>query len=62
MRNVVFWDVTTCGSCKKNRRFGGTYRTPILPARKGQGPATLQMDATCSSETPVTLTRVDSYG
>jgi hypothetical protein len=23
MKNVVFWDVTTCGSCK-NRRFGGT--------------------------------------
>jgi hypothetical protein len=25
MRNVFFWDVTPCGSCK-NRRFGGTYR------------------------------------
>jgi hypothetical protein len=23
MKNVVFWDVTLCGSCKK-RRFGGT--------------------------------------
>jgi hypothetical protein len=23
MKNVVFWDVTPCGSCKK-RRFGGT--------------------------------------
>jgi hypothetical protein len=23
MKNVVFWDVTQCGSCK-NRRFGGT--------------------------------------
>jgi hypothetical protein len=23
MRNVVFWDITPCGSCK-NRRFGGT--------------------------------------
>jgi hypothetical protein len=23
MNNVVFWDVTPCGSCK-NRRFGGT--------------------------------------
>jgi hypothetical protein len=23
MKNVVFWDVTPCGSCK-NRRFGGT--------------------------------------
>jgi hypothetical protein len=25
MKNVIFWDVTPCGSCK-NRRFGGTYR------------------------------------
>jgi hypothetical protein len=25
MKNVVFWDVTPCGSCK-NRRFGGTWR------------------------------------
>jgi hypothetical protein len=24
MKNAVFWDVKTCGSCK-NRRFGGTY-------------------------------------
>jgi hypothetical protein len=24
-KNVIFWDVTPCGSCK-NRRFGGTYR------------------------------------
>jgi hypothetical protein len=24
MKNVVFWDVTQCGSCK-NQRFGGTY-------------------------------------
>jgi hypothetical protein len=25
MKNAVFWDVTSCGSCK-NRRFGGAYR------------------------------------
>jgi hypothetical protein len=25
MKNGVFWDVTSCGSCK-NRRFGGTQR------------------------------------
>jgi hypothetical protein len=24
MKNAVFWDVTTCGSCK-NQRFGGKY-------------------------------------
>jgi hypothetical protein len=23
MKNVIFWDVTSCGSCA-NRRFGGT--------------------------------------
>jgi hypothetical protein len=25
MKNGVFWEVTSCGSCK-DRRFGGTYR------------------------------------
>jgi positive regulator of sigma E activity len=25
MKNAVFWDVTSCGSCE-SRRFGGTYR------------------------------------
>jgi hypothetical protein len=25
MKNDVFWEVTSCGSCK-NRRFGGTLR------------------------------------
>jgi hypothetical protein len=25
MRNVVFWDMKPCGTCK-NRRFGGMYR------------------------------------
>jgi hypothetical protein len=25
LKNVVFWNVTSCGSCK-NRRFGGKYR------------------------------------
>jgi hypothetical protein len=24
MKNAVFWDMTSCGSCK-NRRFRGTY-------------------------------------
>jgi hypothetical protein len=24
MENIVFWDVTLCGSCK-NQRFEGTY-------------------------------------
>jgi hypothetical protein len=25
MKNGVFWDFTSCGSCK-NQRFGGTWR------------------------------------
>jgi hypothetical protein len=25
LKNAIFWDVKSCGSCK-NRRFGGTYR------------------------------------
>jgi hypothetical protein len=29
MQNGVFWDVTSCGSCK-NRRFGGTYHLVFL--------------------------------
>jgi hypothetical protein len=28
MKNAVFSDITPCGSWK-NRRFGGTYRSPI---------------------------------
>jgi hypothetical protein len=28
MKNAVFWNGTSCGSCK-NRRFGGTYRLHI---------------------------------
>jgi hypothetical protein len=27
MTNVIFWDVTPCGSCK-NRRFEETYPPP----------------------------------
>jgi hypothetical protein len=27
MKNVEFWDVTPCGSCK-NRHFGGMSRLP----------------------------------
>jgi hypothetical protein len=26
MKNAVFWDVTPCGSCGKNRRSGETCR------------------------------------
>jgi hypothetical protein len=26
MKDVVFWDVRSCGSSKISRRFGGTYR------------------------------------
>jgi hypothetical protein len=37
MKSVVFWDMTSCGSCK-NRRPGGTYHL---------------MEAKRSSENPV---------
>jgi hypothetical protein len=52
MKNVVFWDVTPCGSCK-NKRVGRTQShvvpsSPILVA--------LMMEALSSSETSV-LTR-----
>jgi hypothetical protein len=35
MKNVVYWDVTTCGSCK-NRRFGGTCHYFISVTRIGE--------------------------
>jgi hypothetical protein len=45
MKNVVFWDITLCASCK-NRRFGGTLRLhSILVA--------LMIEALISSETSV---------
>jgi hypothetical protein len=25
MKSTIFWDTTTCGPLKVNRRFGGTY-------------------------------------
>jgi hypothetical protein len=43
IKNGVFWDVTSCGSCK-NRRFGGTS-SPIL--------VILMKEALSSSETSV---------
>jgi hypothetical protein len=36
MKNVVFWDVTPCGSCK-NRRFGETFRL-LLQGENNQPP------------------------
>jgi hypothetical protein len=35
MKNAVFWDVTSCGSCK-NRHFGGTYRLHHQGTRCGE--------------------------
>jgi hypothetical protein len=64
MKNVVFWDVAPCGSCK-NRRFGGTWR-PLHQGDKNLVAAcvvpsspilvTLMKEASGSSETSV-LTR-----
>jgi hypothetical protein len=33
VKNGVFWDVTTCASCK-NRRFGGTYMVFLRNVRR----------------------------
>jgi hypothetical protein len=35
MKNGVFWDVTSCGSCK-NRSFGGTYASFIRVTSIGE--------------------------
>jgi hypothetical protein len=35
MKNVVFWDVTPCGSCK-NQCFGGTIASIIRVTRIGE--------------------------
>jgi hypothetical protein len=57
--NVVFWNVTSCGSCK-NRRFGGTHATKkyvrrllITANTVSSSPIlfTLMMRALSSSET-----------
>jgi hypothetical protein len=71
VKNAVFWDVTPCG-CRKNRRFGGTYRLHHQGRRNQHGRntvsssgtvvpnslilSTLTMEAILSSETLV-LTR-----
>jgi hypothetical protein len=68
MKNGVFWDVTTCGSCE-NRCFGGTYRLhhqgdrnrwsrmPVIPNGVPSSPiVALMMEVIRSSETSV-LTR-----
>jgi hypothetical protein len=57
IKNIVFWDVTQCGSCK-NRRFGGTSRLHLLLVAANVVPSspilvTLMMEAIHSSETPV---------
>jgi hypothetical protein len=59
-KNVIFWDVTPCGTCK-NRRFGGTYRLHHQGGKNRQvrnnvGPSssilvTQMMQAIRSSET-----------
>jgi hypothetical protein len=35
MKNAVFWNVTSCGSCK-NRRFLGTYRLHYQGDKNGR--------------------------
>jgi hypothetical protein len=58
MKDVVFWDVASCGSCK-NRRFEGTDRSVFQLVVTGNVASsllilfTMMMDAICSSETSV---------
>jgi hypothetical protein len=67
MKSSIFWDITTCGSLKVNRRFGRACRLHLQGRRisraRNQGESrwhagfllglTLKMEATCSSETSV---------
>jgi hypothetical protein len=59
MKNAIFWDAMSCGSCK-NRHFRGTYslhhcsvRRLLVTANVVPTPpilVTLMMEALCSSE------------
>jgi hypothetical protein len=55
MKNGVFWNVTSCGSCK-NRRFRGTWHVFHQCDEIGELGTTLMMEALNSSE-PSVLTR-----
>jgi hypothetical protein len=52
MKNAVFWDVASCGSCV-NRRFGGTYRLNFHAGSSLADFSTLKMEAIRSSERSV---------
>jgi hypothetical protein len=57
MKNVIFWDVTTCGPCK-DRRFGGTCRLHHQLLITAKVPSslilfTVMMNAISSYETSV---------
>jgi hypothetical protein len=45
--NIVFWDVTPCGSCK-NKHFGGTYRLHHQDEKNQPTRKTLSVTNKCS--------------
>jgi hypothetical protein len=64
MKNIIFWDMTSCSPLSFNRRFGGTNRLHLQGRRNKFPPAcllvfaelissTLKMEALWSSETSV---------
>jgi hypothetical protein len=55
MKNVVFWDVFPCGSCK-NRRFGGAYRLHPQDENNQRAKNTLAIASECSK-----LRRINHY-
>jgi hypothetical protein len=55
MKNVIFLDVTSCGSCKR-RHFGGTYRLHLQSENNQRTRNSLSVVSKCS-----TLRRIHSY-
>jgi hypothetical protein len=36
MKNTIFWDISSCGSFKVKRRFGGTYHLNLQDRKMSQ--------------------------
>jgi hypothetical protein len=54
-KNVFFWDVTPCGSCK-NRRFGGTERLHTRYEEILRSERRLLVTANVVSSSPILVT------
>jgi hypothetical protein len=55
MKNTVFWDVTTRGSCK-NRSFGGTYRLHHDGDKNRRARKNVSFSANVVPSTPILVT------